>query len=169
MQKVFLITQKNSNMKSNNKKFNNLKNLINISLLFFLCLITGIIKAETCFASSDIKSCKNNTEIKKLVENPDEFLKKEICFEGEFYSFSTLSLDYSGALRPSKKYISVILLRPNTQVPLSELKLNLPLEYLEKNSGITDLEKNNKIKIKGIVFSTKLGEPWIDILEMQKI
>jgi len=99
----------------------------------------------------------------KVVENPSQYLNKTITFNTEFISFTALGLDYKPALREGAKYIGVLIQRSDVKdhvIPLSEMKLFLAREKAEK---IIDLEQGDKIKITGTVFSTALGDPWVDI------
>lgn len=97
-----------------------------------------------------------------VVENPEKYLNKNIAFEAEFVSFSGLGLDYPPAKREAEKYISILIRRDNTKenvIPLSEMKIFITRELAEKN---VDIETGDKIKIEGKVFSTALGDPWVD-------
>jgi hypothetical protein len=111
------------------------------------------------------KSIVNYIQVSPLsvVENPDKYLNKNITFEAEYVSFSSLGLDYPPAKRDSSKYISVLIKRDdvNTNViPLSEMKIFITRELAEKN---VDIETGDKVKIEGKVFSTALGDPWVDV------
>lgn len=97
-----------------------------------------------------------------VVENPEKYLNKNITFEAEFVSFSGLGLDYPPAKREAEKYISILIRRDNAKenvIPLSEMKIFITRELAEKN---VDIETGDKIKIEGKVFSTALGDPWVD-------
>ena len=103
-----------------------------------------------------------------LVSEPSKFLGKKIVLEGEFYSFSTLALDYEPAMRSSKDFIGLVLARPDqTEIPLVELKIAASLKsFKEKN---INLEHGNKLAIKGKVYAVSLGEPWMDVEEISII
>ena len=97
-----------------------------------------------------------------VVANPFRYLHRNIKIRGKFDKFSTLGLDYPPALRPSDKYISFLIQRPDIldhNIPLSELKIfinrNEAEKYIELNSG-------DIIEFTGRVFSTALGDPWMD-------
>lgn len=105
--------------------------------------------------------------IGKLLENPHDFLNKKLKFRGKFSSFTTLALDYEGALRKAKDYISICIFRPDSKIPLSELKLAYPLNEAKENEVIKELEEGDLLEIYGTVFSTALDEPWIDILSLK--
>ena len=104
-----------------------------------------------------------------LLETPQDFLSKKIKFRGKFSSFTTLALDYEPALRKSKDYISLCIFRPDSKIPLSELKLAYPIEDAKDNIVIRELDEGNLIEIYGEVFSTALDEPWVDILSIKKL
>jgi len=102
------------------------------------------------------------TKTLAVVQTPDKFLNKPIEIEGVFSSFSSLGLDYKKALRPAKQYITLLIYRPDVthhKIPLGELKLFFPREY---SDSVMKLEAGDKISIKGSVFSTALGDPWMD-------
>lgn len=107
--------------------------------------------------------------IGKLLGNPQDFLNKKIKFRGKFSSFTTLALDYKDALRKSKDYISICIFRPDSKIPLSELKLAYPLKDAKENEVIKELEEGDLLEIYGQVFSTALDEPWVDIISFKKI
>ena len=91
------------------------------------------------------------------------YLNKNISFDAEFVGFSSLGLDYKPAYREPSKYISILVRRDDVKthtVPLSEMKIFMPRTLAEKHM---DLEQGDKIKISGKVFSTALGDPWVDI------
>ncbi len=98
-----------------------------------------------------------------VVNNPVNYLNKNISFDAEFVGFSSLGLDYKPAYREPSKYISILVRRDDVKthtVPLSEMKIFMPRTLAEKHM---DLEQGDKIKISGKVFSTALGDPWVDI------
>lgn len=98
-----------------------------------------------------------------IVANPNAYLRKNIRIKAKFDKFSTLGLDYSPAMRSSEKYISFLIQRPditNHNIPLSELKIFLKKEVAEKN---IDLDAGDEIEFTGSVFSTALGDAWIDV------
>ena len=98
-----------------------------------------------------------------VVANPYKYLRRNIKIKAKFDKFSTLGLDYSPAMRSSEKYISFLIQRPdisNHDIPLSELKIFLKKEVAEKN---IDLDAGDEIEFTGKVFSTALGDPWMDV------
>lgn len=98
-----------------------------------------------------------------VVNNPASYLNKNISFNAEFVGFSSLGLDYKPAFREPSKYISVLIKRDDISthtVPLSEMKIFMPRTLAEKHM---DLDQGDKIEISGKVFSTALGDPWVDV------
>lgn len=98
-----------------------------------------------------------------VVANPYRYLRRNIKIKAKFDKFSTLGLDYSPAMRSSEKYISFLIQRPdisNHDIPLSELKIFLKKEVAEKN---IDLDAGDEIEFTGKIFSTALGDPWMDV------
>lgn len=98
-----------------------------------------------------------------VVNNPATYLNKSITFEANFVAFTALGLDYNPALKSSNEYIGILIQRTDVKdhvIPLSEMKMFLTRDEAEKH---VDLEQGDKIKITGTVFSTALGDPWIDI------
>ena len=104
-----------------------------------------------------------------IVANPNKYLNKTVKMQATFDKFSTLGLDYNKALRPSTKYIGILIQRDdvvNHNIPLSEMKLFLTKELAEKH---IDLDTGDKIELTGTVFSTALGDPWIDVKSLNVI
>lgn len=98
-----------------------------------------------------------------VVANPYKYLKRNIRIKAKFDKFSTLGLDYAPAMRSSEKYISFLIQRPditNHNIPLSELKIFLNKDIAEKN---IDLDAGDEVEFTGRVFSTALGDPWMDV------
>lgn len=98
-----------------------------------------------------------------VVANPYKYLKRNIRIKAKFDKFSTLGLDYAPAMRSSEKYISFLIQRPditNHNIPLSELKIFLDKDIAEKN---IDLDAGDEVEFTGRVFSTALGDPWMDV------
>lgn len=97
-----------------------------------------------------------------VVASPFKFLHRSIRIKAKFDKFSTLGLDYPPALRASDKYISILIQRPdvdNHNIPLSEMKIFLKKELAEKN---INLDAGDEIEFTGRVFSTALGDAWVD-------
>ena len=112
--------------------------------------------------STTINNCLSVSPL-TVVNNPNRFLNKTISFNAEFVGYSALGLDYKPAYRDPQKYISILIKRDDVQdhvIPLSEMKIFLKREIAEKH---LDLEQGDKIRITGKVFSTALGDPWVDI------
>ncbi len=104
-----------------------------------------------------------------IVLNPYNYMNKYVQFPAKFNKFSTLGLDYKPAMRESQVYIGMLIERddvadPSVVIPLSEMKIFMKRSYAEK---FTDLNARDRIFIKGKVFSTALGDPWLDIIELK--
>lgn len=98
-----------------------------------------------------------------VVNNPNRYLNKDITFDAEFVAFTALGLDYKPAFKDSTKNIGVLIRRSDVTdhvIPLSEMKIFLTRELAEKN---TEIEAGDKVKITGKVFSTALGDPWVEV------
>ena len=97
-----------------------------------------------------------------VVNYPSRYLNKNISFKAELVAFTSLGLDYKPAYRDPAKYIGVLIKRPDVvghTIPLSEMKIFITREVAEKNM---DADTGDIIKISGNVFSTALGDPWVD-------
>lgn len=102
-----------------------------------------------------------------VVNSPSRYLNKEITFNAEFVSFTSLGLDYKPAFREGTKYIGVLIRRSdvnNHVIPLSEMKILVLRKDVE---NFVDLEQGDKIKITGKVFSNALGDPWVDVSKFE--
>ncbi len=158
-----------------------MKNLFKI--LISLVLLSGMLNintieaapvaapSKTTAAASNVKP--NVTAIKvsplDIVNSPEKYLNKEVTFTGEFVAFTSLGLDYKPAYKDPLKYIGILIKRPDVQdhtIPLSEMKMFLTREIAEKH---VDMEAGDKIEITGKVFSTALGDPWIDITTFKSL
>ena len=98
-----------------------------------------------------------------VVARPNFYLNKNIKIKAKFDKFSTLGLDYKPAMRSSEKYISFLIQRPDVcdhNIPLSELKIFIERTVAEKH---IDLNSGDEIEFTGKVFSTALGDPWMDV------
>lgn len=103
----------------------------------------------------------------ELVKNPDQYLEKDVTFKAVFNRFSDLGLDYPKALRETKDYVAMLILRPDVgsrTIPMSELKLFFPRK---KSAEVLELDTGDEIEIKGNVFSNALGDPWVDVLAVK--
>ncbi len=97
-----------------------------------------------------------------MVANPARYLNKTVTVKGKFDKFSTLGLDYSPAMRSSEDYITFLIQRAdvkNHNIPLSEMKIFLKRAEAEKH---IDLNAGDEIEFSGKVFSTALGDIWMD-------
>lgn len=98
-----------------------------------------------------------------VVNRPNFYLNKNIKIRAKFDKFSTLGLDYKPAMRSSEKYISFLIQRPDVQthnIPLSEMKIFISRTEAEKH---IDLNSGDIVEFTGKVFSTALGDPWVDV------
>jgi hypothetical protein len=107
-----------------------------------------------------------------LVEHPSDYLNKNVRFTANFYAYSTLALDYKPALRPSKDFLSFLIYRNNSKVPLSELKLAMHMPKDEKDAQsklLTELKDGDQVEITAKVFAMALDEPWADVLRLKRL
>ncbi len=97
-----------------------------------------------------------------LIANPDNYLNKKVKIIANFDKFSILGLDYKPAMRSSENYITFLVQRPNVtnDIPLSELKNFLSRDMAEK---FIDLNNGDVIEYTGTVFSSALGDAWVDV------
>ena len=97
-----------------------------------------------------------------LIEEPDKYLNKKVKISANFDKFSILGLDYKPAMRSSENYITFLVQRPNVSndIPLSELKNFLSRDMAEK---FIDLNNGDVIEYTGTVFSSALGDAWLDV------
>ena len=116
---------------------------------------------------SNVSSTPVEVSSLEVVKNPQKYLNKTIIMKATFDKFSTLGLDYKPAMRSSENYIGILIRRDDVTdhiIPLSEMKMFLKRDLAEKN---INLELNDKIQITGKVFSTALGDPWVDITDIK--
>ena len=97
-----------------------------------------------------------------MVARPNFYLNKTVTVKAKFDKFSALGLDYKPAMRSSEDYISFLIQRDDFKdhnIPLSEMKIFIKRtdaeKYIELNSG-------DEIEFTGKVFSTALGDVWMD-------
>jgi lysyl-tRNA synthetase class II len=122
-------------------------------------------------AAAEVPEIFVDTTPEELVDKPQEYLNKNVKLTAKFFAFSSLALDYKAAMRPSKSYLSFLILRSHSHIPLSELKLALPIpkEKDPENQLIAVLKDGDTIEVSGHVFSAALGEPWVDVQHLKKI
>lgn len=104
-----------------------------------------------------------------VVAKPNFYMNKNIKVVGKFDKFSTLGLDYEPAMRSSEKYIAFLIQRPDVtdhNLPLSEMKCFLPREEAEK---YIELNSGDKIEFYGTIFSTALGDVWVDVKKFNSL
>lgn len=98
-----------------------------------------------------------------IVSAPHKYMNKYIKIKAKFDKFSTLGLDYPPAMRSSETYISFLIQRPdvsNHNIPLSELKIFLKKDVAEK---YIDLDAGDEVEFCGRIFSSALGDAWMDV------
>lgn len=112
-----------------------------------------------------------NVTTDTLVDKPHEFANKNVKFTANFHAFSSLALDYKPAMRSSKNYLSFLVMRPNSKIPFSELKLAMaiPKEKDPDNTLLAGLKEGDEVEVTGKVFATALDEPWVDVLKLKKL
>lgn len=109
-------------------------------------------------------------KIKDIVANPKAYKGKKVKFLGDFYSFSSLPLDYPPAMREAKNHIGIVLARPDhKQIPLVEMKLAVKLDIFKNAGERLSLEQGDTLKLSGRVFEVALGEPWLDITSIEVV
>jgi hypothetical protein len=107
----------------------------------------------------------------ELVNKPHEYLGKNVKFTANFYAFSNLALDYKPAYRSSKTHLSLLVLKPNSHIPLAELKLAMmiPKEKDPETELLAKLKDGDQVEIVGKEFSAALDDPWVEIFKLKKI
>ncbi len=148
------------------------------SLILILAVVTGLnVFASTRVVPSSSVVLNSNgmtqrlapqktyTQVSPLdlVARPNFYLNKTVKIRAKFDKFSTLGLDYKPAMKSSEKYISFLIQRPDItdhNIPLSELKIFLDRTEAEK---YIDLNSGDIVEFSGRVFSTALGDPWLEV------
>ena len=146
--------------------FNKVRVLIisTAALLLFSCpiMFQTQVKATTTPATSVAQQTFTEVSALDMVAYPSKYLNKYVTVKGKFDKFSVLGLDYKPAMRSSEDYISFLIQRDDVKdhnVPLSELKIFLKKSEAEKN---IDLNAGDEVQFSGKVFSTALGDVWMD-------
>lgn len=129
------------------------------------------VHAQTAAPAKTVQQSSQNQQLTtvaplSVVNSPRVYLNKTILMDATFDKFSTLGLDYKPAFKSSENYISFLIKRDDTtfDIPLSEMKLFLKRDVAEK---FIDIKTDDKIQIKGIVFSDALGDAWVDVQELK--
>ncbi len=141
-----------------------MKKVIPLAIMFLFLLKTNAQAAVSAQQDVIINATSLN-----IVASPNKYLNKTVKMQATFDKFSTLGLDYNKAMRPSTKYIGILIQRDdviNHNIPLSEMKLFLTKELAEKH---IDLDTGDKIELTATVFSTALGDPWLDVKSLRVI
>lgn len=113
-----------------------------------------------------------NASLDELVKNPQEYVGKNVRVNAGFFAFSSLGLDYKPAFRSSKTHLSFLVLKPNTHIPLSELKIAMMIPKNDKDAEstlLTSLKDGDQIELIGKVFSAALDDPWLEVFKLKKI
>ena len=116
-------------------------------------------KVAPAFDAASYESVNSLT----VAANPTKYLNKKIKIKATFDKFSTLGLDYKPAYRSSEKYITFLIKRDdvtNHTIPLSEMKNFLDRDTAEK---YIELSSGDVIEYYGTVFSTALGDTWVNV------
>lgn len=106
-----------------------------------------------------------------LVNKPQEYLGKNVKFTANFFAFSNLALDYKPAFRSSKTHLSLLVLKPGTHIPLSELKLAMmiPKDKDPDTELLAKLKDGDQVEIVGKEFSAALDDPWVEIYKLKRL
>ncbi len=125
---------------------------------------TAVKSAPAAVKTAPAYTCVNPLDV---VNTPSKYLNKNITFEAEFETYTSLGLDYKPAYKDPAKYIGILIRRNDVKtksIPLAEMKIFVDRETAEKHP---DLEAGDKIKISGTVFSTALGDPWVNVKKLE--
>lgn len=140
-----------------------------VCVLAFFCIIScnSFIENNIAQAAPATKSAPAVAYLSvsplDVVDCPSKYLNKNITFNAEFVSYTALGLDYKPAFRDGSKYIGILIKRPDVLdhvIPLSEMKIFVLREEAEKHM---DIDSGDKISLSGKVFSTALGDPWVEV------
>ena len=141
-----------------------MKKILPIAIMFLFLTTLNVYSAPKAQHDAIVNATSLN-----VVANPNKYLNKTVKIQATFDKFSTLGLDYNKVLRPSTKYIGILIQRDdviNHDIPLSEMKIFLTKELAEKH---IDLDTGDKIEFTATVFSTALGDPWLDVKSLNVI
>lgn len=161
------------------------KSLVYVLLAILLGGVYGVFESGNSYAQPATKTQSKKTAVPAaksaqtpsylkvtpldVVANPQFYLNKNIKMDATFDKFSTLGLDYNPALRKSEDYIGILIRRDDITdhvMPLPEMKIFLKRKEAEK---FIELESGDKVSICGKVFSTAMGDPWIEITNLTVI
>jgi len=112
-----------------------------------------------------------NVSTTELVDKPHDYLNKNVKFTAKFFSFTTLPLDYKPAFKSSKTHLGLLVLRPESRTPFSELKIAMamPKDKEPTNALLAGLKDGDGVEITAKVFGVPLDEPWVEVLRLKKI
>ena len=136
-----------------------------LAIIFTAFLLSTV----NVYSAANQQSAAINATPLNIVAHPEKYLNKTVKMQATFDKFSTLGLDYNKAMRPSTKYIGILIQRDdvaNHNIPLSEMKLFLTKEMAEKH---IDLDTGDKIELTANMFSNALGDPWLDVKSLNVI
>ena len=142
--------------------------ILSAGILTTSAICVGKVSANPAPVQTATQQALNVVSVSPLtvVANPSSYLNKTVLMKAKFDKFSTLGLDYKPAFKSSEDYISFLIRRDdsNHDIPLSEMKLFLKRDVAEK---FIDLKTDDEIEIKGKVFSSALGDAWVDVSELK--
>ena len=126
-------------------------------------------KAEAKKPEPVIENVQNVTA-EQVVDKPHDYLNKNIKFSAAFANYTNVGLDYKPALKPAKSNLSFFVYRQGSHVPLSEMKLDMPIpkEKDPENTMLAQLKDGDTVEVIGHVFSTALDDPWVEVLRLKK-
>ena len=136
-----------------------MKNKIIIAVAVF---VLGFTFSATLLSVNAEGQKVQKTTVTTVEKTEKTVLNKKVKITGNFDKFSILGLDYKPAMKSSEKYITFLIQRPNVSndIPLSELKNFLSRDIAEK---FIDLNNGDVIEYTGTVFSSALGDAWVDV------
>lgn len=153
-------------------------------IIFFFLVITlfnqNFVIAAQPALQSQTKNVESNAQAAKdtyyeevdaldVVKYPNKYKNRCIKINAIFDKFSVVGLDYKPAFRSSEDYILFLIRKTEIKghiIPLAEMKIFITRDEAEK---YIDLESGDAIQFTGKVFSTALGDPWIEVNSLKII
>lgn len=147
---------------------------MNRAKLFLVVLVMALGLNMSAFAPAQTTNLENPVAVQQtektymqvnaldMVARPNFYLNKNVKLRAKFDKFSTLGLDYKPAFRNSEDYISFLIQRDDVKdhnIPLSEMKIFLKRTEAEK---FIELNSGDEVEFSGKVFSTALGDVWME-------
>ncbi len=150
------------------KKIKSLILLIAVATGLSACAVTQQIPSRTTVQQNAVAEDAATASVitvdpLDVVARPNFYLNKNIKIKAKFDKFSTLGLDYKPAMKSSENFISFLIQRPDItdhNIPLSEFKIFLDRKEAEKH---IDLNSGDIVEFSGKIFSTALGDPWMNV------